>query len=519
MSLLRATATVSSFTLLSRITGLLRDIVIARAFGAGPVTDAFWVAFRIPNLLRRLFAEGAFAQAFVPILGEAKNTREHESVKILLDRVALALFAVLCSIALVGIVGAPWVVRTMASGFATPERIGDFTLAVGMTQIMFPYIVCMSLVAFASGILNTWRKFAVPAFTPVLLNLSMIGSALALSQFFAQPIYALAVGVMLGGILQLAIQWFALARLGLCPRFSLKLGQAFSDPSVRRIMRQMLPATLGVSVAQISLLINTNIASWLTPGSVTWLSFADRLMEFPTALIGVALGTVLLPTLSKASLTPEDGQYSRILDWGLKLVLVLGLPAALIMVLAAQGLVAVLFNYGAFGAGDVLQTQTAVMAYAAGLIGLLAVKVLAPGFYAKQDIRTPVKIAVVVLIGTQLLNLVFVPLLAHAGLALAIGLGASLNALALLLGLRKKGIYQPGGQWWTFIFKICIALAAMSLPLLACLRWINWIDLHHSPLWRLTLLALVLLAAGLTYVGTLLLTGLRFKDFRRANAN
>ena len=301
MSLLRAAATVSSFTLLSRVTGLVRDIIIARAFGAGALTDAFWVAFRIPNLLRRLFAEGAFSQAFVPILGEVRTRHDDEAVRVLLDRVALALFAVLCLVTLAGVIGAPWVVWVMATGMTEPGRGAEFSEAVWMTRAMFPYIICMSLVAFASGVLNTWRKFAVPAFTPVLLNLSMIGAAVLLGSRLAQPIHALAIGVMAGGIAQLAVQWIALSRLGLRPRLSWRVGQALADPVVRRIMRQMLPATLGVSVAQISLLINTNIATWLTPGSVTWLSFADRLMEFPTALLGVALGTVLLPSLARAN--------------------------------------------------------------------------------------------------------------------------------------------------------------------------------------------------------------------------
>src|SRR5690606_30973404 len=313
MSLLRSAATVSSFTLLSRITGLFRDILIASSFGAGPLTDAFWVAFRIPNLLRRLFAEGAFSQAFVPILGEARSTRDAQAVRLLLDRVALILTFALMLVTIVGMIGAPWVVSAMASGMRTASKQTEFNAAVWMTRLMFPYIVCMSLVAFASGVLNTWSRFAVPAFTPVLLNLSMIGACLFLTQYFDTSIYALAAGVMIGGVAQLVMQWLALARLGLLPRYSMRLSQAWEDPTVKRIMRQMLPAILGVSVAQISLLINTNIATWLTPGSVTWLSFADRLMEFPTALLGVALGTVLLPSLSAAHARSDDHSYSALL--------------------------------------------------------------------------------------------------------------------------------------------------------------------------------------------------------------
>jgi putative peptidoglycan lipid II flippase len=517
MSLLRAAATVSSFTLLSRITGLVRDIIIARTFGAGSLTDAFWVAFRIPNLLRRLFAEGAFAQAFIPILGEVKNQHAPETVKLLLDRVAITLFFVLSLTTMVGVIGAPWVVMAMASGLTDPARASDFDSAVWMTRVMFPYIICMSLVAFASGVLNTWRRFAVPAFTPVLLNLSMIGTSLLLSDYFPQPIYALAAGVMLGGLAQLSIQWWALSRLGLRPRLIGPVKPALKDPMVRRIMKQMLPATLGVSVAQISLLINTNIATWLTPGSVTWLSFADRLMEFPTALIGVALGTVLLPSLSKAHADPE-GQlhYSHLLDWGLKLMLLLGLPAALCMIMMADALVATLFHYGAFNASDVAQTRLAVMAYSVGLVGLLTIKILAPGFYAKQDIRTPVKIAIAVLILTQVMNLFFVPWLAHAGLALAIGLGACLNAMALYIGLRRKKIYQPAAGWGLFFLRQTCALLTMGIPLWFAANHIDWVSLQSTPWLRVLWLFSTLAVAGVCYLLTLLALGMRLKHFKRA---
>ncbi|MCC2596712.1 murein biosynthesis integral membrane protein MurJ [Pusillimonas sp. MFBS29] len=515
MSLLRSAATVSSFTLLSRITGLVRDILIASSFGAGPLTDAFWVAFRIPNLLRRLFAEGAFSQAFVPILGEARSTRDHEAVRILLDRVCLLLTIALMLVTLVGIVGAPWVVSAMASGMRTAARQTEFDAAVWMTRLMFPYIICMSLVAFASGVLNTWSKFAVPAFTPVLLNLSMIGASLFLVSYFDTPIYALAVGVMLGGVAQLAVQWVALARLGLLPRYSVKAGAAWSDPTIRHIMRQMLPAILGVSVAQISLLINTNIATWLTPGSVTWLSFADRLMEFPTALLGIALGTVLLPKLSAAHARQDHNGYSALLDWGLRLVLLLGLPAALGLALLSDGLVATLFNYGAFSATDVMQTRLAVMAYAAGLIGLLAIKILAPGFYARQNIRTPVRIALFVLVLTQVFNLILVPQFAHAGLALSIGLGATVNALCLVVLLRRGKLYQPAPGWTRFGLSLVPALAALSLVLWQAGRHLDWIALGIQPGLRALWLMAVIMAGALAYFAVLFCCGFRPSDFTR----
>jgi putative peptidoglycan lipid II flippase len=518
MSLLRSAATVSSFTLLSRIAGLIRDVLVARAFGAGPLTDAFWVAFRIPNLLRRLFAEGAFAQAFVPILGAARSKNGDVEVRLLLDRVALLLTCALMLVTVAGILLAPWVVMAMASGLRREAGAPAFDAAVWMTRMMFPYILCMSLVAFASGVLNTWRRFAVPAFTPVLLNLAMITACVWLAPRYDPPIYALAIGVVAGGILQLIIQWAALARLGLVPRYSLRIREAWADPTVRRILRQMLPAIVGVSVGQISMLINTNIATWLPPGSVTWLSYADRLMEFPTALLGVALGTVLLPSLSAANARSDTSGYSALLDWGLRLTLLLGLPSALGLALLADGLVATLFHYGAFVARDVVQTRLAVMAYSAGLIGLLSVKILAPGFYARQDIRTPVKIAIVALVVTQCLNVVLVPKLAHAGLALAIALGACLNALLLLRGLHRRGVYRPSPGWGRFLLRLLPAMAALAAVLLYADSRLDWIALQRHGWERVALLGAVLAASVVAYFGTLLICGFRPRDFTRRSA-
>jgi putative peptidoglycan lipid II flippase len=323
---------------------------------------------------------------------------------------------------------------------------------------------------------------------------------------------------MLGGVAQFAVQWWALSRLNLRPRLIGPVRPALQDPLVRRIMRQMLPATLGVSVAQISLLINTNIATWLVAGSVSWLSFADRLMEFPTALVGVSLGTVLLPSLTRAHADQDTNRYSALLDWGLRLMLLLGLPAALCMIMLADALVATLFHYGAFSAADVQQTRLAVMAYSVGLVGLLSIKILAPGFYAKQDIRSPVKIAIVVLLFTQLLNLVLVPWLAHAGLALAIGLGACLNAVALLIGLRRKGIYQPASGWVRFLFQQGLALTAMAAPLWWASRSIDWLGLQGTPFVRIAALGAVFFVAGMVYLGVLAATGLRPRHFRQAPA-
>jgi len=509
MALLRFAATVSGLTLLSRITGLVRDVIIASTYGAGPLTDAFWVAFRIPNLLRRLFAEGAFSQAFVPILGQVRTADSADAVQALLDRVARLLTLALMLVTAIGVLAAPWVVGAMGSGMLAPERQTEFQSAVWMTRIMFPYILCMSLVALASGVLNTWSRFAVPAFTPVLLNLAMIAASLGLSPYIQPPIHALALGVIVGGVLQLGVQWHALARLGLRPRIAGSLRAAWFDSRVRHMLRQMAPAILGVSVAQISLLINTNIATWLTPGSVTWLSFADRLMEFPSALLGVALGTVLLPQLSRAHAQQDAQRYQALMDWGLRWVLLLGLPAALGLSMLADGLVATLFHYGAFTPHDIAQTQLAVMAYAAGLLGLLAIKILAPGFYAKQDIRTPVRVAIMVLVLTQAMNLAFVPWLGHVGLALSVGLGATLNSLLLLGILIRRDIYRPVAGWGIFLLRLTVSLLVLTATLWVLAQQADWIALGDHPTLRgLTLLGTIG-AGALSYGASLLCLGWR----------
>ncbi len=518
MNLLRAASVVSLLTLVSRITGLVREQLIAAAFGASAATDAFQVAFRIPNLLRRLFAEGAFSQAFVPILAGTRAKEGDEATRLLIDAVATVLVWTLLLVCTAGVVAAPLLVWLMAAGLSD---VGN-EAAVTMTRWMFPYIGCMSLVALAAGVLNTWKRFAVPAATPVLLNLSVIGAAWWLAPQFTQwglpPIYALAAGVMLGGVLQLAVQVPALARLGLLPRIGVTWAtwqRAWANEGVHRILRQMAPALLGVSVAQLSLLINTQIASHLPAGSVSWLTYADRLMEFPTALLGVALGVVLLPQLSAAQASGDAERYSGLLDWGLRLVLLLAVPCAVALLVFPQPLVTVLYHYGRFTDNDVAQTVLALMGYGAGLIGLVAIKVLAPGFYARQDIRTPVRIAITVLVLTQLLNLAFVPWLGHAGLALSIGLAALVNASWLLYGLRKRGSYTPSPGWVGFGLRIVAASAVMGAGLYAAAHGLDWIALRQQSGLRVLLLAAVLAAAGLVYFGSLLATGLQWRALVR----
>ena len=506
MNLLKALAAVSSMTLLSRILGFVRDTVVARAFGAGIATDAFFVAFKIPNLLRRLFAEGAFSQAFVPILAEYKTRRGEEATRLLVDHVSGVLALALFVITLIGIAAAPLIVYVSAPGFAaTPEK---FALTIDLLRVTFPYIFFISLVSLAGGILNTYSRFSVPALTPALLNLTFIGFALWAAPYFDPPVKALAWAVFCGGAVQLAFQVPYLLQLKMLPRFRLNL----KDEGVWRVMKQMGPAVFGVSIGQVSLLINTIFASFLVTGSVSWLYYADRLMEFPTGLLGVALGTILLPSLARHYSDQMPDEYSRLLDWGLRLTLMLALPAAAALAVLAVPLIATLFHYGEFSVHDVMMTRNALVAYSVGLLGLILVKVLAPGFYARQNIRTPVKIAIICLVATQAMNFVFIWQFAHAGLALSIGLGACLNAGLLYFKLRQHRIYTPRPGWLIFTLKIALAIGAMS----ACL----WYAAGSGEAWlaapamtKVLRLAGTVMLGALVYFAALGLLGFRLRDF------
>lgn len=510
MNLLKVLATVSGMTLLSRILGFVRDAVIASIFGASMANDAFVVAFRLPNLLRRLFAEGAFSQAFVPILAEYRNRQSHEETRRLVNHVTTLLFLALLLVTVLGVWFTPQLIMLTAPGFVGENE--KFQLTVALTRITFPYILLISLVALAAGILNTWNRFSLPAFTPVLLNLSFIAMALLATGWFDPPIMALAWAVLLGGLLQLAIQLPTLARIDMLPRFALN----FQDPGVRRILRLMAPALLGVSVAQISLLINTVFASLLPAGSLSWLYYADRLMEFPSGLLGAALGTILLPSLAKCHANERPQEFSQLLDWGLRLTLLLTLPAALALAILGVPLISTLFQHGAFAAEDVIQTRSALLAYSLGLTSLILVKVLAPGFYARQNIRTPVKIALLSLATTQLLNLLFIfgLQLNHAGLALSISLASWLNAGLLYHGLRRHGSYQPQAGWRAFYFKLGLALLVMTSVL--------WLGRGEETAWltrsnteKILWLAGLCLAGAASYFATLAVLGFRLQDFRR----
>jgi putative peptidoglycan lipid II flippase len=516
VNLLKAASTVSLLTLLSRVTGLVREQLVAATFGASGVTDAFNVAFRIPNLFRRLFAEGAFSQAFVPLLAATREREGDAGTRLLIDAVATVLAWVLVATCVVGVAGAPLLVWMIGSGL---ER---FDLAVALTRWMFPYIGFMSMVALAAGILNTWRRFALPAITPVLLNLSVIAAAWwgapRMSAWGLEPVLALAIGVMVGGVMQALVQLPALAAVGCAPRIGLlpgRIAAAWRHPGVHQVLRRMAPALLGVSVAQISLLINTQIASHVGVGAVSWLTYADRLMEFPTALLGVALGVVLLPQLSAARARDDDAAYSGMLDWGLRLVLLLALPCALALLIFPVGLVSVLFHIGKFSPADVQMTAMALRGYGVGLLGLVAIKVLAPAFYARHDLRTPVKIAVGVLVATQAMNLALVPALGHAGLALSIGLGALVNAGLLLAGLLRSGVFRPQPGWAGFALRLLPANLALGALLLWAERGVDWLGLQAQWGLRAAAMATVLGGVALLYFATLAACGLRPRQFLR----
>jgi putative peptidoglycan lipid II flippase len=508
MNLLRAAASVSAMTLLSRITGFIRDTLLAIFFGAGMAMDAFVVAFRIPNLLRRLFAEGAFTQAFVPVIGEYRNRQGEAATRELAGKVLGALAAALFIATLIGMVAAPLIVYLSAGGFAKdPDK---FALTVTLLRICFPYILFVSLVSFSAGLLNTYGSFKAPAFTPVLLNLSFIAFALLVAPRLEQPVVALAWAVFFGGLAQLVFQIPFLKRIGMLtmPKWDPR------DAAVIRILKLMAPAALGVSVAQVSLLINTQIASWLGDGRMSWLYFADRLMEFPSALLGVALGTVLLPALVRHHSTEDARSYSTLLDWGLRVTLLLASPAALALALLAVPLISTLFWHGEFLRHDVFMTRNALIAYAVGLVGIILVKVLAPGFYAKQNVRTPVRVAIATLVITQLLNAVFVPWLDHAGLALAISVGACLNALWLWILMRRSGAYTPEPGWGAFLLKLTVALYLMGGAL--------WFSMGSEGSWfeipaaaRAWKLSLVILAGTVAYFAALAVMGFRLRHFSR----
>ena len=509
MNLLKSLAAVSSMTMFSRVLGFARDAIVARIFGAGMATDAFFVAFKLPNLLRRIFAEGAFSQAFVPILAEYKSKQGEDATRVFVAYVSGLLTLALAVVTVAGMLAAPWVILVTAPGFA--DTADKFALTTQLLRITFPYILLISLASLVGAILNTWNRFSIPAFAPTFLNISMIGFALFAAPYFHPPVLALAWAVTVGGVLQLVYQLPHLKKIGMLvlPRVN------FHDAGAMRVVKQMGPAILGVSVSQISLIINTIFASFLASGSVSWMYYADRLMEFPSGVLGVALGTILLPSLSKSFSSGNHDEYCRLMDWGLRLCFLLALPSAVALGILAKPLTVSL--YGKFTAFDAAMTQRALVAYSVGLIGLIVVKVLAPGFYSRQDIKTPVKIAIVTLIMTQVMNLAFIGPLKHAGLSLSIGLAACLNASLLYWQLRKQNIFTPQPGWTWFLTRLVISVLVMSAALVGMLYIMpDWSQ--GTMLWRLLRLMAVVVAGIAAYFAALAVLGFKVKEFVRRTA-
>ena len=503
-------------TLLSRVFGLLRDITLATIFGASGSTDAFLVAFKIPNFMRRLFAEGAFSQAFVPVFSEYKEKRSREELQDLINHVAGKLGGILLLITIIGSLAAPALVWLFAPGFHDdPVR---FQLTAEMLSITFSYLLFISLVAFAGGILNSFNQFSVPAFTPVLLNLSMIASAIWLSPLMDEPLMALAWGVALAGLLQFLLQLPFLKKLGLIPRPQFKR----HHDGVSKILKLMLPAIIGSSVAQINLLLDTVIASFLVAGSVSWLYYSDRLLEFPLGIFGIAIATVILPTLSKQHAHDSANEFNQTLNWATRLVLIIAIPACIGLFILAAPVLATLFQYGEFSASDTYLASLSLMAYIAGLPAFIMIKILAPGFYARQDTKTPVRIGIIAMVSNMALNILFVvPLVMynyeapHIGLALATTCSAYLNAFMLYRGLRQIEVFQPVKGWAKLLLQITIAGTAMAVAILWLTpeqaQWTDW-----NTMARISHIAGIIGLAIIIYFATLMLTGLRPVQLRRS---
>jgi putative peptidoglycan lipid II flippase len=517
--LLRSTGTVGAWTLLSRILGLVRDVVFARVFGASFVMDAFFVAFRIPNIFRRFFAEGSFSQAFVPVFAEYDQTRDHAEVRELVSRAAGTLGLILSAMAAVGAIAAPVFISVFAPGFATgatADGAGRYALAVSMLRWTFPYLLFVSLAALAGGILNTYQRYVAAAFSPVLLNVVLIVFAVWIAPLYARPGMALAAGVFAAGVVQLVCMLPSLVRIRLLPLP--KWG--WKHPGVRKILRLMVPGLFGSSVAQISILLDTLIASFLVTGSISWLYYSDRIMEFPLGVFGIALATVMLPSLSRQHAAQAADDFGRTIDWALRLVVMIVTPATLGLMLLSGPLLTTLFYGGKFSATDVQQSTYSLVAYAAGLMGFTMVKVLAPGYFARQDTGTPVRVGLISLGSTMALNLMFVVPWAlagwqapHAGLALTTSLGSFINSGLLYRGLRRSGVLTPGPGWRVFLIRVAVAAGVMAVLLLALSPPTEaWLA---ASFWtRCLWLTVAVAGAGLAYFAALLAVGARPADLR-----
>ena len=485
--LAQSTFVFSMITLLVRVSGFIRDVVFAQYFGSTAAFDAFVVAFRIPNFFRRMFGEGAFSQAFIPVLAEYHEQYGHAPTKAFINRIAGMLSFILLIVVIAAEILAPFIVIIFAPGFV--QDSAKVLLTTQILRIVFPYLLFISITAFLGSILNTFGRFAIPAFTPFVLNLSMIVATLGWVHYFNPPIMAVAVGVFVGGILQILIQLPTLKKLKLFPRIQF----SFKDEGVRRVFKLMVPALFGVSVAQISLLIDNFFASFLPVGSISWLYYANRLIFFPLGVVGVAIATVILPQLSREHVRKSFDSFSKTLDWAIKCILVISLPAMIGLWKLAGPILTVLFYHGKFTANDVLMTTRSLIAFAIGLPAFMAIKILTSGFYSKQNIKTPVKIAAIAVIVNALLNGILIFPLKHAGLALSTSIAAFVNAGLLFYFLLKYKIYRPGIPWKNFLTKLLIASAIMWTALHLLTPNIQfWLtaDLFKSIEWLVGLIVL-----------------------------
>lgn len=508
--LLKSSGVVSAMTMLSRVFGLVRDMVIAYYFGSSAGADTFFLAFRIPNFFRRLFGEGAFSQAFVPVLSEYRTRRAPEHVKVLVDKVTGTLGLSLLALTIVGVLGAHYIIGVFAAGYVYHGQEHKLVLATHMLRLTFPYLMLISLTALSAGILNSHGKFAVPAFTPVLLNLSLIACAIYLRPYLSTPVMALAWAVLIAGMLQLAFQLPFLGRLGLMPRPRIDV----HDEGVAKILKLMVPAIFGVSVGQVNLLVDTMLASFLVTGSLSWLYYSDRLMELPLALFGITIGTVILPSLSREHAEKSGDEFGKTLDWAMRMVILIGAPATIALVTLSKSLIATLFYQGQMTRYDVTMASYSLIAFGLGLLGHMMVKVLAPGYFSRQDTATPVRYGIMAMVSNILLNMIFIWHLKHAGLALATSLSAFLNAGLLWRGLAKAGVFVRMPGWPAFLARVVIANVAMWLFLAFLSPNMNvWFDMSFWK--RLAAMLLICGGGALTYAASLKIMGFRFREMVR----
>lgn len=511
-SLLRSSLLTGSMTMVSRVLGLVRDIVLASVLGAGGAMDAFALAQKIPNFFRRLFAEGAFSQAFVPVLSEYREKGTHAAVKELVDKVAGCLGSILLLVTVIGVVGAVGFAYIFGYGYADePEK---FSLLTDLIRITFPYLMLISLTGFAGAILNSYDRFAIPAITPVFLNVFMIAGALLVTDYFPSPAHALAWSIVAAGIFSLLFQLPFLRQIHLLP--SPKLD--WSHPGVKRILVLMAPALFSVSVSQLNLLLDSQIATMLGDGAVSWLFYSDRLVELPLGVFGVAIATVIMPGLSRLNATQSSEKFSQMLDWAIRFVVLIALPATLALVILAEPILYTLFYHGKMTANDILMSSYSLKAYALGLFAFMLIKVLVPGYFARQDMKSPVRIGIIAIIANIMMKpMVVIPLvmlwgLGHVGLAFTTAMAAYVNAYLLYRGLRKSEVYSPASNWprlWLRYGAANLVLVAVLLGFLSL--WNLW---SGDVLERILRLAVVCVAGFAAYMVALLAVGVRLRDFR-----